>query len=147
MPDIPRMKVLRSYHELRKLNTFEKRYDYLRIGGVVGETTFGFDRYLNQALYTSKEWKRFRNAVIIRDNGCDLGIEGRDILGDRIIIHHLNPLTVKDVRDRSPALFDMDNVICVSFNTHQAIHFGDESLLPKDPVFRHPNDFCPWKAS
>ena len=147
MPDIPRMKVLRSYHELRKLNTFEERYDYLRIGGVVGETTFGFDRYLNQALYTSKEWKRFRNAVIIRDNGCDLGIEGRDILGDRIIIHHLNPLTVNDVRDRSPALFDMDNVICVSFNTHQAIHFGDESLLPKDPVFRRPNDFCPWKAS
>lgn len=147
MADISPLKICRSYKQLRQYKTFEERYDYLRIGGIVGETTFGFDRYLNQALYKSKEWRQFRNDVIIRDNGCDLGIEGRDILGDRIIIHHLNPLTVKDVQERSNALFDMDNVICVSFNTHQAIHFGDESLLPKDPLIRKPNDTCPWKLS
>jgi hypothetical protein len=112
---------------------------------MVGQSTFGSDRYLNQALYTSPEWKSFRNRIIIRDNGCDLGIEGRDVLGDRIIIHHINPLTVEDVENRNPVIFDPDNVVCVSHNTHQAIHYGDQSLLQKDPVERTPNDTCPWK--
>lgn len=136
----------RSYHELARLKTFEERYEYLRLSGMVGQSTFGSDRYLNQALYTSPEWKSFRNRIIIRDNGCDLGIEGRDVLGDRIIIHHINPLTVEDVENRSPVIFDPDNVICVSHNTHQAIHYGDQSLLQKDPVERTPNDTCPWKT-
>ena len=135
----------RSYRELVRLPTFQERYEYLRLSGIVGQATFGSDRYLNQALYTSPEWKSFRNRIIIRDNGCDLGIEGRDVLGDRIIIHHINPLTVEDVEKRSPVIFDPDNVICVSHNTHQAIHYGDRSLLPKDPVERTPNDTCPWK--
>jgi hypothetical protein len=135
----------RSYRELVRLPTFQERYEYLRLSGMVGQATFGSDRYLNQALYTSPEWKSFRNQIIIRDNGCDLGIEGRDVLGDRIIIHHINPLTVEDVEKRSPVIFDPDNVICVSHNTHQAIHYGDQSLLPKDPVERTPNDTCPWK--
>ena len=136
----------RSYHELVRLKTFEERYEYLRLSGMVGQSTFGSDRYLNQALYTSPEWKSFRNRIIIRDNGCDLGIEGRDVLGDRIIIHHINPLTVEDVENRSPVIFDPDNVVCVSHNTHQAIHYGDQSLLQKDPVERTPNDTCPWKT-
>lgn len=136
----------RSYHELARLKTFEERYEYLRLSGMVGQSTFGSDRYLNQALYTSPEWKSFRNRIIIRDNGCDLGIEGRDVLGDRIIIHHINPLTVEDVENRSPVIFDPDNVVCVSHNTHQAIHYGDRSLLQKDPVERTPNDTCPWKT-
>lgn len=139
------MNVLRNYRELIKLPTFKERYDYLRLGGVVGKDTFGFDRYLNQALYSSGEWKRFRNKIIIRDNGCDLAVPGRDILGDRIIIHHIMPLTVKDLKERGSAIFDDDNVVCVSFNTHEAIHFGDESLLPAEFKERRPNDTCPWK--
>lgn len=135
----------RSFRELSRLKTFDERFAYLRLGGIVGESTFGSDRYLNQILYKSPEWRSFRNDVIIRDNGCDLAIPGRDILGDRIIIHHINPLTVEDVENRNPAIFDLDNVVCVSHNTHEAIHYGDESLLPKDPVERRPNDTCPWK--
>lgn len=135
----------RSYRELVRLSTFKERYDYLRLGGIVGQATFGSDRYLNQILYTSPEWRSFREEVILRDNGCDLGVEGRDILADRIIIHHINPLTVEDVEKRSPVIFDLNNVICVSHKTHQAIHYGDESLLPKDPIERKPNDTCPWK--
>ena len=136
----------RSYVELARLSTFEERYEYLRLSGIVGQATFGSDRYLNQTLYTSPEWKSFRNKVILRDYGCDLGIEGRDILGDRIIIHHINPLTIDDIRDRSPSIFDLNNVICVSHMTHEAIHYGDASLLPKDPIERKPNDTCPWKG-
>ena len=136
----------RSYHELARLSTFEERYEYLRLSGMVGQATFGSDRYVNQILYKSSEWRSFRNQVIIRDNGCDLGIPGRDIIGDRIIIHHINPLTVEDVENKSSVIFDLDNVICVSHNTHQAIHYGDQSLLPKDPVERSPNDTCPWKT-
>ena len=139
------MNVLRNYRELIKLPTFQERYNYLRLGGVVGKDTFGFDRYLNQALYSSGEWERFRNKIIIRDNGCDLAVPGRDILGDRIIIHHIVPLLVKDLKERSAAIFDEDNVVCVSFNTHEAIHFGDESLLPEEFKERRPNDTCPWK--
>lgn len=135
---------IRRYSELKRLKTFEERYEYLRIGGMIGESTFGFERYLNQALYTSQRWKQVRNEVIVRDNGCDLGIEGRDIY-DRIIIHHMNPLTREQLRDPDDEIFNPEFLICVSRITHNAIHFGDASLLPKDPVVRRPNDTCPWK--
>ena len=135
----------RSYKELSRLKTFKEKYEYLRLRGSVGKETFGFDRYLNQALYSSDEWRRFRQKVIIRDNGCDLGEPGHEIRGDRIIIHHINPITLEDIKERSSALFDMNNVICVTHNTHQAIHYGDESLLPQDPLERKPGDTCPWK--
>lgn len=118
-----------SYSELITLPTFEERYRYLKQSGIVAEETFGGHRYLNQAYYRSAEWRQTRNRVIIRDNGCDLGMEGYEIR-DRVYIHHINPITEEDILDRSPALFDMENLICVSFNTHQAIHYGDESLLP-----------------
>lgn len=133
----------RSYRELSRLPTFEERYRYLRLQGQVGKDTFGFERYLNQALYSSTEWKRFRREILIRDDGCDLGIPDRPILG-KVLIHHINPLTVEDVERRSLMIFDPDNVICVSHMTHQAIHYGDESLLPKDPIIRAPGDHCPW---
>ena len=136
----------RSYTKLIRLPTFLERFEYLRIGGIVGQKTFGADRYLNQALYTSPMWRSFRNQVIIRDNGCDIGVAGRDILADRIIIHHINPLTVEDVENRNPMIFDMNNVICVSHLTHEAIHYGDQSLLPKDYIERRPYDTCPWKV-
>ena len=117
------------YSELITLPTFLERYRYLRTSGKVGKETFGSHRYLNQALYTSDEWKQIRNHVIIRDNGCDLGAEGFEIHG-AIYIHHINPITEEDILKRSPLLFDLENLICVSFNTHQAIHYGDESMLP-----------------
>ena len=135
---------LRRYSELARLKTFEERYEYLRIGGLVGDSTFGFDRYLNQLLYTSQRWKLTRNKVIIRDNGCDLGIEGRDIY-DKIIIHHMNPLIIDNLREPDDSIFDPEYLICVSHSTHNAIHFGDASLLQRDYVPRRPNDTCPWK--
>lgn len=135
----------RSYKELSRLKSFNEKFEYLRLNGQVGKDTFGFDRYLNQALYSSKEWRRFRRNVIIRDQGCDLGDPEREIQGDRVIIHHINPLTVDDLERRNPAIFDMDNVVCVSYLTHQAIHYGDESLLPQDPKERMPGDTIPWK--
>lgn len=134
----------RSYHELSKLKTFEERFEYLKLSAKIGEDTFGRERFLNQYFYGSPEWKAFRDEALIRDNGCDLGIEGRDICG-RIEVHHINPITVEQVETRDPCLLDLDNVICVSPNTHKAIHYGDASLLPKDPVERTPNDTCPWK--
>lgn len=118
-----------SYKELITLPTFLERYRYLKQSGIVAEETFGGHRYLNQAYYTSSEWKSVRNRVIVRDKGCDLAAEGFEI-NDTIYIHHINPITPEDIMKRSPALFDMDNLICVSFNTHQAIHYGDESMLP-----------------
>lgn len=136
----------RTYKELVRFGTFEERFEYLKLSGMVGQATFGSDRYLNQVLYKSPEWRSFRNGIIIRDNGCDLAFAGRDIYGDRIIIHHINPLTVEDVENRSPVIFDPENVVCVSDKTHRAIHYGDESLLPHDPITRMPNDTCPWKS-
>lgn len=133
----------RSYRELSRLPTFEERYRYLRLQGKVGKDTFGFDRYLNQALYSSVEWKRFRREILIRDDGCDLGIPDRLIAG-KVLIHHINPLSIEDIEKRSSVIFDPNNVICVSHMTHQAIHYGDENLLPKDPVVRRPGDHCPW---
>ena len=136
--------ITRSYSELIAIPTFEERYRYLRLRGQVGRETFGHDRYLNQVLYTSKEWRLFRNEIIVRDDGLDLGCDGFDIFG-RIIIHHINPITVEDVLNRDPKVFDPNNVISCSNNTHQAIHYGDESLLPLLPVERRPNDTCPWR--
>ena len=137
-------RIIRSYEALIRIPTFLERFEYLKLDGKVGESTFGYERYLNQVFYSSPEWRRFRNEVIIRDMGLDLGIEGHDIF-DRIEIHHINPITIEDIEKNSPLLMDMDNVICTSSRTHKAIHYGDSSLLPKDPVIRRPNDMCPWK--
>lgn len=135
---------IKTYSELITLPTFIERYNYLRIGGRVGEETFGFDRYLNQTLYRSIEWKRFRRDMIIRDCGLDMACEGYDI-GGVIILHHINPITEKDIIRRDPKIFDPENVVCVSLNTHNAIHYGDEDLLLVGPVIRTKNDTCPWK--
>lgn len=138
------MKTIRTYSELITLPTFEERYRYLRLGGRVGEETFGFDRYLNQVFYTSNEWRSIRDHVIIRDNGCDLAISDREIAG-RILVHHMNPITVEDVLNRSDYLLDPEYLICTIKNTHDAIHYGDEGLLYSEPIERRPNDTCPWK--
>lgn len=135
----------KSYKQVLLLPSFQERYEYLKLTGIVGKETFGWDRYLNQALYRSQEWRNFRNKIIIRDNGCDLAHPDRPIMYDKILIHHLNPIGITDVTNRSPVIFDPDNVICVSHMTHEAIHYGDESQLAKDPVIRRPNDTCPWK--
>lgn len=135
---------IRNYSELSKLLTFEERYQYLQLGGVVGKETFGFDRYLNQVFYRSQKWKTIRDFVIIRDNGCDLGVEGYEIHG-RIIIHHMNPLTVRDIESESEFLLDPEFLICTTHNTHNAIHYGDENLLIRAPIERTKNDTCPWK--
>ena len=135
---------LRTYTELASLQTFEERYRYLRLSGRVGEDTFGFDRFMNQKFYRSPEWKRVRDEVIVRDDGCDLGIEDRLIHG-KILIHHMNPITEYDVRYMTDIMLNPEYLICVSHNTHNAIHYGDENLLIKDPIIRTPNDTCPWK--
>lgn len=139
-------KIIRSYTALLRLPTFLERFEYLKLSSKVGESTFGYERYLNQVFYCSPEWRRFRDEVIIRDMGLDLGVEGYTI-PDRIEIHHINPITIDDIENRSSLLMDMDNVICTSSRTHKAIHYGDDSLLPKDPVIRMPNDMCPWRLS
>ena len=135
---------IKSYSELITLPTFIERYRYLKLGGRVGEETFGSDRYLNQILYKDRQWLRTRDKVIIRDNGCDLGMEGHDIYG-KILVHHINPITKEDILRRDPKLFDPENLICTIKNTHDAIHYGDESLLIIAPTIRLPNDTCPWK--
>lgn len=133
-----------SYSELIRLPSFIERYRYLRIAGVVGTETFGCDRWLNQLFYKDATWLSTRNYVIVRDSGCDLGILDRSIEGN-IFVHHINPITKHDIINRSPQLFDPDNLICCSFETHNAIHYGDETLLMCDPVVRSPNDTCPWR--
>ena len=135
----------RSYSELKKLKSFKERFEYLKIGGVVGSETFGGHRYLNQMFYKTKEWKYARNAVIMRDQGCDLGLSDRVIFGETPIIHHMNPITQKDILDRNPDIWNPEYLICVSSNTHKAIHFGDQNLLQEEYVSRRPNDTCPWK--
>lgn len=134
----------RSYTELRRLKTFEERYKYLKLDGVVGASTFGFDRYLNQMLYTSKRWKKTRDDIIIRDNACDLGVEGHDVYS-RIFIHHMNPILADEFDLDNDIFYDPEFLICSAFSTHNAIHFGDESLLQKMPIERKRNDTCPWK--
>lgn len=135
---------IKTYSELIALPTFEERYEYLRLNGRVGEDTFGFDRYLNQNFYRSSEWRRIRDRVIVRDNGCDLAIDDRIIYG-KILIHHMNPITDKDLFNLSDILLDPEYLICVSHNTHNAIHYGDGERLVKDPIVRTKNDTCPWK--
>jgi len=136
--------MIRTFSKLNRLRTFEERYQYLRLSGIVGESTFGFDRYLNQILYTSKPWKQLRDIIIIRDLGCDLGVKEYEIHG-RIFIHHMNPITVEDVERGSDKVFGPEFLVCTSFDTHLAIHFGSESLLPQLPIERRPNDTCPWR--
>ena len=135
---------IRTYSELILLPTFEERFKYLQLNGRVGDDTFGFDRYINQNFYRSSEWKRIRDQVIIRDNGCDLALEGHEIYG-RILIHHMNPITVKDVELSTEYLINPEYLISDTHNTHNAIHYGDEKLLMKGPVVRTKNDTCPWK--
>ena len=141
-----RQQIIRSYEELLNFPTFAERFNYLRLLGKVGEETFGYDRQLNQMFYRSKEWKRIRDIVILRDNGCDLGVEGYDIPG-KILIHHMNPLSIRDIQYTSPNLMDPRFLISVSFTTHQAIHYGtnlaNQIVMPKE---RTPNDTCPWKS-
>lgn len=135
---------IRTYSELITLPTFEERFRYLQLGGKVGEDTFGHDRYLNQMFYASDEWRRIRRDVIVRDNGCDLGIQDREIHG-LIIIHHMNPITIEDIINRSEFLLNPEYLISTVKNTHDAIHFSDERILITDPIERKPNDTCPWK--
>lgn len=135
---------IKTYSELITIPTFEERFEYLQLKGSVGKDTFGYDRYLNQVLYRSPEWKRLRNQIIIRDNGCDLACDGYDVYG-KVLIHHLNPITVEDVLARSRRVFDPDNLVCVSHSTHNAIHYGDVDLLVTGPIIRTKNDTCPWR--
>ena len=136
---------IKTYSELITLPTFIERFRYLKLDGVVGESTFGHERHLNQVLYSCGEWKRFRRDIILRDKGYDLACEGFDI-ARKMLIHHINPITVQDVLNRSSMIFDPENVITTCFQTHNAIHYGDESLLYVEPVVRKPNDTCPWKG-
>lgn len=137
-------KIIRTYSELMQLDTFKDRYEYLKLDGNVGRETFGYDRYLNQILYNSGEWKEFRRDIILRDNGNDLACYGFEIYGTAIV-HHIDPITVEDVLNRHPKIFDPENVITTTLNTHNAIHYGDESLLIIEPVIRVQNDTCPWR--
>lgn len=135
---------IRTYSELIKIPTFKDRFEYLRLDGKVGEETFGFDRYLNQIFYKSPEWKAARDFVIIRDQGCDLAMEGHEIFG-RILVHHMNPIRIEDIVNRSKYLLDPEYLICTIKNTHDAIHYGDGSLLITGPIERTKNDTCPWR--
>ena len=138
------MRIIKTYSELITIPTFIERYHYLNLVGKVGDVTFGSKRYLNQILYTSGRWLSFRNKILIRDNGCDLGIEGRDVLV-RATVHHIDPITIEDVLSNHPKVFDPDNAITTSDNTHKAIHYGNENLLIKELVIRSEYDTCPWK--
>ena len=135
---------IKTYSELITIPTYEERFEYLRCNSAVGKETFGFDRYLNQVLYNSMDWKRLRHQIIIRDNGCDLAFEGYTIYG-KIIIHHINPISLDDIMKERSIVFDPENLVCVSFNTHNAIHYSDASLLSTGPIERTPNDTCPWR--
>ena len=136
--------MIKTYTELCKLKTFEERLAYLVEGGLVGDQTFGGNRFINQNFYRSKEWKRIRDLVIIRDNGMDLGVNGHPIY-DRIVIHHMVPLKKEDIMYQTPFLTDLEYMICTSHKTHNAIHYGNKDSLPSDYVPRTPNDTCPWR--
>ena len=135
---------IRTYSELILLPTFEERFKYLQLNGRVGDDTFGFDRYINQKFYRSAEWKRIRDYIIIRDNGCDLAVDGYEIHG-RILIHHINPITISDIKFSTEYLMNPDYLICVTHGTHNAIHYGDEKQIITGPIVRTKNDTCPWK--
>lgn len=136
-------KMIRTYSELIKLKTFKDRFEYLKLDGIVGEETFGFDRYMNQIFYKSREWTSVRRSVIIRDNGCDLGVEGYEIHG-KILIHHMNPINLSDIVHKTDELLNPDYLITTVLSTHNAIHYGDASLLPVLPIERRANDTCLW---
>ena len=137
---------IKNYTELSKLKTFKERFRYLKLDGKIGEETFGFDRYINQKFYKLDEWKSVRDYVITRDCGCDLGIDGHEFVeGEKILIHHMNPITVEDIVNRSEFALDPEYLISVRHLTHNAIHYGDETLLVQGPVERTKNDTCPWK--
>lgn len=138
------MTSIKTYSELITLPTFEERFEYLRLDGSVGKQTFGFDRYINQDFYQSYEWKKVRDFVIIRDNGCDLGVDDYAIRG-KILIHHMNPITINDIETCSEFLLNPEYLISTSHITHNAIHYGDERLLPKGPIERKKYDTCPWR--
>lgn len=138
---------IRTFKELSRLTTFEERFEYLKLEGQVGRDTFGFDRIFNQRFYRSKEWKACRDFVIVRDQGCDLGIEGHEIRGQRIIIHHLNPISLNDIENSTDYLLNPDYLITTVHNTHNAIHYGDVNLLVTAPIERSRNDTCPWKRN
>ena len=140
------MMTIKTYSELITFPTFKERYEYLRLKGRVGEETFGFDRYLNQVFYKSKEWRSVRDYVIARDNGCDLGVEGYEIFG-QILIHHMNPITKEDILERKDVLLNPEYLITTVKNTHDAIHYGDVNLLVTGPIERRKNDTCPWRNS
>lgn len=133
----------KSYHELLSYKTFEERFEYLKLYGVVGETIFGFNRFMNQSFYTSRQWRSARSQVIIRDDGCNLGCPDRPIAG-RIQVHHINPVTLEMLENGDPMLFDLNNLICTDENTHRAIHYGDASLLQQDYIPRKPGDTKLW---
>lgn len=137
------MTMIRSYSELRRFTEFDERFEYLKLNGAVGRSTFGFDRYINQMFYTSYEWKRARNFVILRDNGCDLGVPGYEI-HDHVLIHHINPMSVDDIVHGESWIFDPEYLITTTQNTHNAIHFGNDKLLPKIVLERNPNDTKLW---
>lgn len=136
--------MIRRYSELTRFETFEERFEYLKLDGEVGKLTFGFDRYLNQAFYSSKEWKELRNHIIVRDHGCDLGVDGYEIYGT-IYIHHMNPITINDLLDNKEYVFDEEYLISSAFLTHNAIHYGSFDLIDNVIVERKPNDTCLWR--
>lgn len=135
----------KSYSKLLRFPTFEERFEYLKLQGMVGNETFGSSRYLNQEFYHSEEWASLRDSIIIRDDGCDLGIPDRPIRG-RIYVHHINPIDELALVHGDDSVWDPENLICTSFTTHNAIHYGDASSLYPEPIDRHPNDTCPWKG-
>lgn len=134
----------KSYSELIKIETFESRFNYLKLPGSIGETTFGGHRYLNQMFYQTEKWKMTRREVIFRDGGCDLAHQDHTIYGS-VYIHHINPITIDDILEERPCVFDLDNLISTTFRTHNAIHYGTEDLLPRGPADRKKNDTCLWR--
>lgn len=137
-------KIIKTYSELIRLNTFEERYDYLRLDGTVGEDTFGYDRYINQNFYKTREWKYLRNKIIVRDSGCDMGLDDYQIFGN-IYVHHMNPITKEDILSNSEFLLNPKYLICTSFKTHQCITYGIEEAPIQRPIERNRNDTCPWR--
>lgn len=148
-------KSIKTYSELITIPTFKERFKYLQLDGQVGKETFGYDRYLNQILYNSQDWRRFRNDIIIRDNACDLAHEDHEIpswkdkhgqiRGPKILIHHINPIVIDDIMEHNPIIFDPENVITTTLLTHNAIHYSNENILSKEPNERSQNDTCPWR--
>lgn len=136
--------IVKTYSELIRLEKYMDRYQYLMLSGRVGQETFGYERFLNQSLYKSYEWRSVRDEVIVRDHGCDLGMEGYEIYGS-IIVHHMNPITMDDIQNRNEDIFNPEYLVSTSFSTHNAIHYGDEGLLITEPIIRTKNDTCPWK--